>query len=157
MFMVFPLLIALTVAVLVHNLWTGGIKLPGLTRGGWGAPANTDPRVAVAAMMHLVAAESGGMTHEKTEQMASLLETMVDLTPAEAKVCLANGRAVARRTEGSLNSRLHQLRGPIERNCNGQEKEEVIAMLRAVAGASAERVPAVREALGRIAGSLLHG
>lgn len=156
MFMIFPFLVALTLAVMAHQLWMRVAKLPRIV-SGWGAPPLTDPRVAVAAMMYAVAAEGGSVTREKMDQMRSLLVSMIDLTPEQADICLANGRTAARRCDGSLNSRLHQMRGPIGRNCSALEKEDVVQMLRAVAGESAERVPSIREALGRIAGSLLHG
>ncbi len=156
MFMIFPFLVALTLAVLAHQVWMRARKLPRAI-SGWGAPPNNDPRVAVAGMMYAVAAEGGYVTREKMEQLKSLLVSMVDLSPEQADICLANGKVAARQCEGSLNSRLHQMRGPIEHSCSAQEKEDVIQMLRAVAGASAERVPSIREALGRIAGSLLHG
>jgi hypothetical protein len=38
-----------------------------------------------------------------------------------------------------------------------EEKQDVIAMLQDVAGASAERFGPIREGLGRLSSSLLHG
>lgn len=156
MVLVLAFLIALTLALLAQNLWMGRPTL-GRRPATWGAPPNSDPRVAVAAMLYAVASEDGPVTRDKSEHMLALLGSTLELTAQEAQICLASGKTLSRRLDGSLNSRLHQLRGPIEKNCSSQEREDVVQMLRAVAGANAERVPSIREALGRIAGSLLHG
>ena len=58
---------------------------------------------------------------------------------------------------GDLNSRLHQLLGPIERKCSPEEKQDIVDMLNAVAGPSAERLGPVRDGIGRLSSSLLHG
>ena len=150
--------LALAIGGYLHATRPGkrSTSLP-LPVGSWGAPANNDPRVATAAMMYLVATEDAAVTPGKMDQMVALLSATVGMTPEEALICLNSGKHLSRRLDGSLNSRLHQLRGAIERSCSQQEKEDVVAMLRTVAGKSAERVPSIREALGRIAGSLLHG
>lgn len=158
MFLIMPLLAAILIVAIAQHLWTRR-PLPSLpqTAGDWGAPTSSDPRVAVAAMMVCVAREGGAVNEDKREQMIGLLTDTMGLTPDVARTCLKGGEQLSRRLQGSLNSRLHQMRGTIERNCNGQERQDVVDMLRAVAGSSAERVPSIREALGRIAGSLLHG
>ena len=76
---------------------------------------------------------------------------------ATAEKCLTAGRRIARSLDGDLNSRLHQLKGPIEAKCGVRERQEVEDMLNAIAGRRAESDPAVREGLGRIAASLIHG
>jgi uncharacterized tellurite resistance protein B-like protein len=155
MFLLLPLLVLLLAVAIAHSLAKRAPRLP--SAGAWGAPANRDPRVAAAGMMYAVASESGPVTTVKTEQMISLLATTAGLTPDEARTCLTSGKQLSRRLDGDLNSRLHQMRGPIDAICSPQEKQDVVDMLRTVAGRSAESVPSVREAVGRIAGSLLHG
>ena len=156
MMMVLPILFAMAVVAVLLTLSSGRTRIPHAA-GDWGSPGNSDPRVAAAAMMYAVANEDGPVNDAKNTQMRALLTTTLGLTPEEAQVCLASGKRLAQRLSGSLNSRLHQLRAAIERSCSPQEKQDVVDMLRAVAGRSAERVPSVREALGRIAASLLHG
>jgi hypothetical protein len=86
-----------------------------------------------------------------------LLGSTVGLGPDLARTCLTGGKRLAARLRGDLNSRLHQLLAPIERQCSLEEKQDVIAMLKDVAGSSAERFGPVREGLGRLSSSLLHG
>jgi len=132
------------------------IKLPHAV-GDWGAKGNDDPRIATAAMLYSVAREQGPVTDAQTSQIILLLTGTLRLEPEAARVCLAGGQRLARRLDGNLNSRLHQLRAPIERVCSAEEKQDVVDMLRAVAGRDLERTPSIREAVGRIAASLLHG
>ena len=77
--------------------------------------------------------------------------------PDLARTCLTGGRRLARRLSGDLNARLHQLLAPIEAQCSPREKQDVVDMLHAVAGSSADRLGPVREGLGRLSSSLLHG
>ena len=133
MFAILPLLMMLLVLAVIHHLWTKGAVIAHRA-GEWGAPANSDPRVAVAAMMYAVARAGGSVTAEKTELMVALLTGTIGLTTADAHQCLSNGKRLSRGLTGSLNSQLHQLRGSIERACSAQEKRDVIDMLHSVAG-----------------------
>ena len=73
-----------------------------------------------------------------------------------AKDCLIAGRRLDHRLRGNLNSRLHQLAQMIAVNCTSKEKNDVVEMLRDLAGAVS--IPAnVREAVGRVSATLLHG
>ena len=155
-----PIVLLLLVALLLVTLVVHRRRrIPHLppAAGDWSSINGLDPRTAMAAMMYAVAVEDGPLTTEKGQQILSLLTTTVGLSPEVAHQCLTGGRNLARRLKGDLNSRLHQLRTPIERNCSQQQKQDVIDMLRQIAGRNAERVPAVRDALGRFAASLLHG
>ena len=155
MHLLLPVLILLLMAAIAHHLWNNSPSLPH-TAGSWGAPANSDPRVAAAAMLCCVASASGSPPAGAAEQIQSLLSGTLDMTPEDARNCFKGGKQLARRLKGNLNSKLHQLRGPIERRCSPQEKQDVVDMLHALAGKNVERVPSVREALGRISASLLH-
>ena len=154
--LILPFFIALLLAVMVHHLWQRG---PRLTRrqGDWGASATTDPRVALAGMMYAIAIENAPLTTGAEERILDLLVTKVRLEPETARACLAGGRKVARRLDGDLNSRLHQLLPPIAEKCSASEKQDVIDVLNEIAGSSAARLGAVRDGLGRVAATLLNG
>jgi uncharacterized tellurite resistance protein B-like protein len=154
--LVLAFLVALLLAVVVYHLVN---RIPRLPRTGrdWGAAGSNDPRVAVAAMMVAVATEDGPLTAEKQGRILSLLSARVGLGPDLAHACLTAGKRLARRVRGDLTSRLHQLLAPIEAQCSPEEKRDVVDMLRHVAGPSAERLGPVREGLGRLSSSLLHG
>ena len=156
MHLVFAFFIALLLVTIVYHGWQRVPKLP-RAAGDWGTAETDDPRIAVAGMMYAVATEDGPLTAEEERHILSLLTTTVALDPAVARKCLTGGRRAAARLRGDLNSRLHQLKAPIERNCSRQEKEDVVEMLRAVAGSSAERVSSVRDGLGRLSATLLNG
>lgn len=126
-------------------------------QAGWAPPAIGDPRVAVAAMMCAVAAEDGPLTAEEERHILGLLMSKVGIEKKAAQHCLASGRRAARNLRGDLNSRLHQLIGPIERQCSEEEKQDVVDMLHLIAGRSAEHLGPVREGLGRVSSSLLAG
>jgi hypothetical protein len=145
--------------LLVLIVWRLMNRIPLLPRTGrdWGVSGVNDPRIAVAAMMYMVATEDGRLTGEKERRILSRLSSTVGLGPDLAKTCLTGGRRLARRLSGDLNTRLHQLLAPIERQCSPEEKQEVIAMRNDVAGPSAERLGPVREGIGRVSASLLHG
>jgi uncharacterized tellurite resistance protein B-like protein len=148
--------LAMVLALFAYHLVN---RVPRLPRTGrdWGSAGTNDPRLAVAAMMCAVATEDGPLTAEKERRILALLSTTVGLGPDLARTCLTGGKRLAARLRGDLNSRLHQLRAPIERQCSPEEKEDVIAMLRDVAGPSAERFGPVREGNGRLSSTLLHG
>jgi hypothetical protein len=78
------------------------------------------------------------------------------LDPEAARACLTGGRRIARRLRGDLNSRLHQLLGPVEHRCSPAEKQDVIEMLQIMAGPHAQRLGPVREGLGRVSATLMH-
>jgi hypothetical protein len=101
-------------------------------------------------MMYSVATEDGALTPEEERHILLLLNTKIGLEDDVARSCLIGGRRIARYLRGDLNSRLHQLLGPIERKCGPTEKQDVLDMLNAVAGRSAEHLGAVREGLGRV-------
>jgi uncharacterized tellurite resistance protein B-like protein len=148
--------IALVLAMFVYHLMQRVPRLP-RTAGDWGAAGSDDPRIAVAAMMYAVVTEDGPLTAEKERHILTQLTTRVGLERAVAQTCLIGGKRLARRLHGDLNSRLHQLLRPIERKCSSEEKQDIVDMLNAVAGRSAERLGPVREGIARLSSSLLHG
>jgi hypothetical protein len=124
--------------------------------GGWGSVGGSgDPRVAVAAMMYAVATEYAPLTPEQERHIQSLMCARMGLDLAAARACLASGRRIAGRLRGDLNSRLHQLVGPVEQRCSAKEKQDVIDMLRVIAGPLAQRLGPVREGLGRVSATLM--
>jgi uncharacterized tellurite resistance protein B-like protein len=148
--------IALVLAMFVYHLMQRVPRLP-RTAGDWGAAGSDDPRIAVAAMMYAVVTEDGPLTAEKERHILTQLTTRVGLERAVAQTCLIGGKRLARRLHGDLNTRLHQLLRPIERKCSPEEKQDIVDMLNAVAGRSAERLGPVREGIARLSSSLLHG
>jgi len=113
--------------------------------------------VALAAMMYAVATEDGPLSGEQERRILSHLSSKVGLGADLAQTCLTGGKRLARGVRGDLNSRLHQLVGPIEAQCSPEEKRDVVDMLRQIAGPSAHRIGAVRDGLGRVSSSLLRG
>jgi hypothetical protein len=150
------LLLAIVLAVVVYNLLN---RVPRLPRTGrdWGVAGDNDPRIAVAAMMYMVATEYERFNADKEERIVARLSSTVGLGPELARTCLTGGKRLARRLSGDLNTRLHQLLAPIERQCSPEEKQEVIEMLKDIAGPSADRLGPVREGIGRLSSTLLHG
>lgn len=118
--------------------------------------AAADPRLAAAAMVYAVAREEGALDRARIDALIGLLGERLRLTEKEARVIFFQGQRLAAKTSGSLNSRLHQLRLPIEGRCSKEERRDVVEMLREAAGPSLERTPSIREAVGRVAASLLH-
>ena len=149
--------VALFLAFLVYQFFFN--RIPRLPRSGrdWGSAGSNDPRVAMAAMMYAVATEDGPLTSEQERRILSQLISKVRLEPDLARTCLAGGKRLAGGLGGDLNSRLHQLVAPIEAKCSPEEKRDVIDMLRLIAGPSAQRIGSVRDGLGRLSSSLLHG
>jgi hypothetical protein len=131
-------------------------RLPS-TDQDWGSAGNQDPRVALAAMMYVVATEDGPLTPVQEQRILSELASSVRLGPDLAQTCFTGGRRLARGVHGDLNSRLHQLVAPIEAQCSLEEKRDVVEMLHRIAGPNAERLGSVREGLGRLSSSLLRG
>jgi uncharacterized tellurite resistance protein B-like protein len=154
MHLVFSFFIALTLAMFVYYAFQRIPRLPRIA-GGWGSARDDDPRIAVAAMMYAVATENGPLAPEDERHILALLRSRIGLEADVARACLTGGRRVARRLRGDLNSRLHQLAAPIEIKCNAQERQDVIDMLKAIAGPSGERLGPVRDGLGRLSSSLL--
>jgi uncharacterized tellurite resistance protein B-like protein len=148
--------VAMLLALIVYNVFN---RIPRLPRTGrdWGAAGSNDPRIAVAAMLYMVATEDGRLTAENEGRILARLSSTVGLGPDLARTCLTGGKRLARRLSGDLNARLHQLLAPIERQCSPEEKQEVIGMLKEIAGPSAERLGPVRDGIGRLSSSLLHG
>jgi uncharacterized tellurite resistance protein B-like protein len=152
-----PFLIILVLIALGLGVYVIGTTLPKLGRrpSDWGTAAADDPRMAVAAMMVIVAREDGPVTREQEELMLSLLRSKVGFDAEGARVCLLGGKRMARMVRGDLNSRLHQFLDPIHRRCGAKERQDVLDMLYAVAGRRAERLGPVRDSLGRLSASLL--
>jgi uncharacterized tellurite resistance protein B-like protein len=151
--LIFMFLIALLGAVIIYNLRPSNLPRAGI---GWGAGKNDDPRVAAAAMMVAVATEHQRLSPQDEMQILDQLVSTMGLTPELARDCLKLGRRHAR-INGDLTARLHQLKSPIARTCSLQEKQDVITMLRKVAGPNADRVGSVRDGIGRLAGTLMEG
>ena len=131
--------------------------VPRLARAVGGSRGQEDPRVAVAAMMYAVATEHGPLTAEQERQIEQLLCSKMAIDLAAARACLGDGRRIANRVYGDLNSRLHQLLGPVEHGCSRKEKQDVIDMLQSIAGPLAKRLGPVREGLGRVSATLKQG
>lgn len=154
------ILLALLIVMLGFALYLLlSTRIPSLpaNSGGWGTEGRNDPRIAIAAMMYAVAAEDGPVTHEEERQILALLMARIGLGAEVAKTCLTGGRRLALDGKGTLNSRLHTLLGPIEEKCTPEEKQDVIEMLRLVAGPHADRLGNVRDGLSRVAATLRHG
>ena len=154
MHVIFSFFIALLALVICHHLWTRVPRLP-RAREDWGAVASDDPRVAVAGMMYAVAAADGSMSNFKEQQILLLLQQKLGLDEKTARLCLTGGRRVARRLDGDLNSRLHQMLPMIAQKCGPEEKKDVVEMLQTVSGSSGDRIGPVRDGIGRVAASLL--
>jgi hypothetical protein len=160
LYSIFAVLVLLLVAAIIHRS-IGHImdRIPRLRQvaGDWGSGGRSDPRIAVAAMMYAVASEYAPLTAEQERHIRSLLCSRMGLDPAAARACLTGGRRIASRLHGDLNSRLHQMLGPVERRFSRKEKQDVIDMLRIIAGPFAQRLGPVREGLGRVSATLMRG
>ena len=154
MHIIFSFFIALLALAILHHLWNKIPKLP-RARDDWGAVASDDPRVAVAAMMYAIATADSGLNNFKEQQILLLLQQKLDIDEKTARLCLTGGRRIARRLDGDLNSRLHQMLPTIAQKCSPEEKKDVVEMLQAVGGGSADRIGPVRDGIGRVAASLL--
>jgi len=132
-------------------------RIPQLAQALGGSRGRNDPQVAVAAMMYAVANEHGPLTAVQERQIERLLCSKMGIDLADARACLADGRRIANRVHGDLNSRLHQLLGPVEHGCSRREKQDVIDMLQSIAGPLATRLGPVREGLGRVSATLKQG
>jgi hypothetical protein len=157
MFILSPILavlVLLLVGAVIYRIMQGIPRLPQVARD-WGSGGSSDPRIAVAAMMYAVASEYAPLTAEQERHIQSLLCSRMGLDPAAARACLTGGRRIASRVHGDLNSRLHQLLGPVEHRCSRKEKQDVIDMLRIIAGPLAQRLGPVREGLGRVSATLM--
>jgi hypothetical protein len=154
--LVFIVLLLLLAAAIVYRVTSHVPRLP-LAAGDWGSGGTDDPRVAVAGMLYAVASENAPLTPEQERHILSLLSSKLGLEPGAARDCLTGGRRIASRLGGDLNSRLHQLLGPVRRRCSPREKQDVIDMLSTVAGHHAQRLGTVREGLGRVSATLMNG
>jgi uncharacterized tellurite resistance protein B-like protein len=149
------LLVLLLAAAIVRSIMD---RIPRLSRaaGDRGSGGRGDPRIAAAAMMYAVATEYAPLTAEQERHIKALLCSRMGLDPAAARACLTGGRRIACRLHGDLNTRLHQLARPVERRCSRKEKQDVIDMLRVIAGPLAQRLGPVREGLGRVSATLMN-
>jgi len=152
-------LLVLVTAVLLVVVWHQMTRVRALPvpLSGWGTAGKDDPRVPVAAMLHAIASESGPVARHTEQQILGLLTTRMGMDRGLAKLCLTSGRRLDLKLRGGLNTRLHQLVTSIERNCTLEERRDVVEMLRAVAGSNTDRLGNVRESLGRVTATLLHG
>lgn len=148
-------LAAAAVIALVWHLLTRGTALPRGAPGSWGINGSDDPRVAAAAMLYAIAAEDGPPPAERELLIRTLLAQRLGLDRSVAKDCLIAGSRLDHRLRGNLNSRLHLLAQTIAVNCTSKEKNDVVEMLRDLAGP--DRLGNVREAVGRVSATLLHG
>jgi hypothetical protein len=156
MSLILAVFVLLLIAAIVHRIVDRIPRLP-QAAGDWGSDGRSDPRIAVAAMMYAVATEYAPLTAEQERHIQSLLCSRMGIDPTAARACLTGGRRIASRLHGDLNSRLHQLLGPVEHRCSRKEKQDVIDMLRIIAGPLAQRLGPVREGLGRVSATLTHG
>ena len=157
MFILSPILAVLVLLLAATIVYRIMDRIPRLPRAAGRSDDRSDPWIAVAAMMYAVATEYAPLTAEQERHIQSLLCTRMGLDSAAARVCLTGGRRRADRLHGDLNSRLHQLVGPVEHGCSRKEKQDVIDMLRIMAGPLAQRLGPVREGLGRVSATLMHG
>jgi hypothetical protein len=158
MFILSPILavfVLLLAAAIVFRIVERIPRLP-QAAGDRASDGRSDPRIAVAAMLYAVATEYAPLTAEQERHIRSLLSSRMGLDPAAARACLTGGRRIAGRLHGDLNSRLHQLLGPVGHKCSRKEKQDVIDMLRIIAGPFAQRLGPVREGLGRVSATLMH-
>jgi hypothetical protein len=158
LYLALPVLVLLLVAAILRHIWEYIMgRIPRLPQavGDRGSGGRSDPRTAVAAMMYAVATEYAPLTAEQERHIKALMCSRMGLDPSAARACLADGRHVASRLHGDLNSRLHQLLGPVEHRCSRKEKQDVIDMLQVVAGPFAQRLGPVREGLGRLSATLM--
>ncbi len=153
------ILFVLTVALVfvAWNLYTRVPGVPSNLSGSWGSKGHDDPRVATAAMLHAIANEAGTLTAEKEREIVGLLSRKLGIDRGLAKMCLTAGRRLDFSLKGSLNARLHKLAETIERRCTPEERRDVVEMLRVVAGDGADRIGSIRDGLGRVSATLLHG
>jgi hypothetical protein len=158
MFILSPILTVLVLLLAGAIVYRIAERIPRFPRaaGDQGPGGKSDPWVAVAAMMYAVATEHAPITAEQERHIQSLMCARLGLDPAAARACLKGGRRVASRLHGDLNSRLHQLVGPVEHGCSRKEKQDVIDMLRVIAGPLAQRLGPVREGLGRVSATLMN-
>jgi hypothetical protein len=155
--LIIAILVALVLALIVYHFFRNRVPRLPRTSQDWGSAGSNDPRVALAAMMYAVATEDGPLTPVQEQRILSQLTSRVGLGPDLAQTCLTGGKRLARGIHGDLNSRLHQLVGPIEAQCSLEEKRDAVDMLHLIAGPNAQRVGSVREGLGRLSSSLLRG
>lgn len=153
--LILVILLLLLAAAIVYRATSHVPKLP-RAAADWGAGADTDPRIAVAAMLYAVATEHAPLTAEQERHILSLLTSRLGLDAGMARTCLTGGRRIASRLHGDLTSRLHQLLDPVRRRCSPKEKQDVIEMLQIIAGPLAERLGPVRDGLGRVSATLMN-
>ena len=156
MSLIFIVLLLLLAAAIVHRITSHVPRLP-QAAGDWGAGGNSDPRVAVAAMMYAVASEHAPLTPEQERHILSLLTSRMGLEAGVARNCLTGGRRIASRQRGDLTSRLHRLLEPVKHRCSAGEKQDVIDMLTVVAGARAQCLGPVRDGVRRVSATLMNG
>jgi hypothetical protein len=159
MLILYPILAVLVILLAAAIVYHIVERMPRLAQaiGGRASGGRSDPQTAAAAMMYAVATEYAPLTAEQERHIQSLLCSRMGLDPAAARTCMTGGRRIASRLHGDLNSRLHQLLGPVEHGCSRKEKQDVIDMLRIIAGPLAQRLGPVREGLGRVSATLMRG
>lgn len=96
-----------------------------------------DPREAAAAMMVSIAQEDGALTaREEADIIAQMAKTFA-IEGKLAQDLLAQAR-FATKDGGDLSSVLRRLTRPIQAKCTPDERRELMAMLRAIAGPAAQ-------------------
>jgi uncharacterized tellurite resistance protein B-like protein len=163
---IFLFLAALLVCAILHGVWVKLRSLaPRLPKSPSVRPAavlqlvkNDDPRVAVAAMLVVVASAEGSLTDDKQQRILDMLTHTVGTDPQTARTCLKQGlqRAQAIAKEGgTVATRLQKLKPPIERTCSPQEKRDVIEMLRKIAGPASQHTGNIGDGIRELATTLL--
>lgn len=157
MHLVFSFLIALLAVGILHYLWRSR-PMPRLAGSPWGSGANEDPRIAAAAMMYAVASAQGRLSSHREDELTTLLGERLRLERDMAHRCFDAGKRLAGNLyDGDLVDRLHALMPPVAARCNDAEKQDVIDLLAAAAGTHAQRIGPVRDGIGRVSATLLHG
>ena len=93
----------------------------------------TDPREAATIMMVAIAESDGSLTDKEHNKIIEIIIDKFEATKPQADELLALGRWMAK-DAGDLTSFLNRLVPVITNNCTDHQKNELIDMLRAVAG-----------------------
>lgn len=117
----------------------------GLLRGFlWRRKANKnpldlieDPREAAAAMLVAIAQDDGALTAREEADIIALMAKAFAIEGKLAQDLLAHARFVTKEG-GDLSSVLRRLTRPIQARCTLDERRDLVAMLRSIAGSAAE-------------------
>jgi uncharacterized tellurite resistance protein B-like protein len=162
---IFLFLAALLVCAIIHGIW---VKLRSVRTQLPKVPTmrpsavlqlvkSDDPRVAVAAMLVVVASAEDRLTDDKQQRIVDMLTHTVGTDAQTARICLKQGlqraQAIAK-DGGDVAARLQKLKAPIQKSCSPQEKRDVIEMLQKIAGPAGQRTGMIGDGIRQLAASL---